>query len=254
MNADGSGQTRLTNDPAVDSEPDWSPNGQKIAFVASRAGSPEIYVMNPDGSGQTRLGERPHRRVHSLLGRRTGRSSPSPRQRDGNPEIYTMNADGSGATRLTKNPAFDTSPDWQPAAAPPANSCGNIQGNGILRENTKAKFQFNVRHRQHSDFPTGTVHLDDTAAHVEFDSTQISSFTIAGDDATATGSGSGQRPPGHVHAQGPRSPRHVLARAVQQLRDQRTAQVRQDRNPPLLARECPQRDSNPCSHLERVVT
>ena len=52
-----------------------------------------------------------------------------------------------------------------------------------------------MRHRQHSDFPTGTVHLNDTAAHVEFDSTRISSFTISGDDATATGSGSANGQP-----------------------------------------------------------
>ena len=101
-----------------------------------------------------------------------------------------MNADGSGATRLTRSPAFDTNPDWQPAAAPPANTCGSIQGNGILRENPKAKFEFNVRDKTHSPGPTGTVSLNDTSAPVTFESTQISSFTISGDDATAKGSGS----------------------------------------------------------------
>ena len=90
-----------------------------------------------------------------------------------------MNADGSGPTRLTKNPAVDTSPDWQRAAAPPANTCGSIQGNGILRENPKAKFEFNVRSKPGSPAPTGNVHLDDKAALVKFDSTQISSFTTA---------------------------------------------------------------------------
>jgi hypothetical protein len=52
MNADGSGQTRLTNNSGGDS-PDWSPDGTKIAF--SSRGDREIYVMNADGSGQTRL-------------------------------------------------------------------------------------------------------------------------------------------------------------------------------------------------------
>ena len=32
MNADGSGQTRLTDDPADDFNPSWSPDGGKIAF------------------------------------------------------------------------------------------------------------------------------------------------------------------------------------------------------------------------------
>ena len=34
MNAtDGSGQTRLTNNGATDGVPDWSPDGEKIAFI-----------------------------------------------------------------------------------------------------------------------------------------------------------------------------------------------------------------------------
>jgi len=55
MNADGSGQTRLTYNMATDQSPDWSPDGSKIAFYSNRDGNYEIYVMNADGSGQTRL-------------------------------------------------------------------------------------------------------------------------------------------------------------------------------------------------------
>ncbi|HDR3891062.1 TPA: PD40 domain-containing protein, partial [Bacillus cereus] len=50
MNPDGSNQTRLTNNPAGDFEPSWSPDGQKITFTSNRDGNPEIYVMNADGS------------------------------------------------------------------------------------------------------------------------------------------------------------------------------------------------------------
>ncbi|MFM8399189.1 MAG: hypothetical protein ACKOAH_15285, partial [Pirellula sp.] len=36
---------RLTNHPAVESQPRFSPNGQQIAFISNRSGSNQIYVM-----------------------------------------------------------------------------------------------------------------------------------------------------------------------------------------------------------------
>jgi Tol biopolymer transport system component len=55
MNAGGGGQTRLTNNTAVDTLPAWSADGTKIAFSTGRDGNYEIYTMNADGTGQTRL-------------------------------------------------------------------------------------------------------------------------------------------------------------------------------------------------------
>lgn len=57
MNADGSGQTRLTNNPAFDTAPAWSPDGTKILFTSLRDDpmTPALYVMNADGSNQTRV-------------------------------------------------------------------------------------------------------------------------------------------------------------------------------------------------------
>ena len=56
MNADGSCQRRLTHGG---SQPRWSPDGRKIAFVSQRDGHEDIFVMNADGSGQRNLTRTP---------------------------------------------------------------------------------------------------------------------------------------------------------------------------------------------------
>jgi Tol biopolymer transport system component len=56
MNADGTGVTRLTNDPALDHWGVLSPDGKKVVFASTRHDpSFDIYVMNSDGTGVTRL-------------------------------------------------------------------------------------------------------------------------------------------------------------------------------------------------------
>jgi Tol biopolymer transport system component/pimeloyl-ACP methyl ester carboxylesterase len=59
MNADGSDQRRLTNHPAEDYWPTWSPasagGGDQIAFASNRDGNFEIYTMSVDGSNLRRL-------------------------------------------------------------------------------------------------------------------------------------------------------------------------------------------------------
>ena len=55
MNADGTGLTQRTDDPADDGAPSWSPDGTRVAFHSARDGNYEIYVMNADGSDLTRI-------------------------------------------------------------------------------------------------------------------------------------------------------------------------------------------------------
>ena len=51
MNADGSNQTRLTDDPAAEFSPSWSPDGKWILYRSELT----TYVMDADGNNKTRL-------------------------------------------------------------------------------------------------------------------------------------------------------------------------------------------------------
>ena len=123
VDPDGSNLQRLTDitgkgegDVKGNLLPDWSPNRKKIAFVSTRHGPWEIYLMDADGSNQQRLTYTPE------IGK--GNSGPvwSPdgkkikfnSVRDGNAEIYLMDADGSNVQRLTRNPSKDELGTWSP--------------------------------------------------------------------------------------------------------------------------------------------
>jgi Tol biopolymer transport system component len=52
MASDGSGKKALTADPSNNSEPRFSPAGDRIVFVSDRAGLRQVWAMQPDGSQQ----------------------------------------------------------------------------------------------------------------------------------------------------------------------------------------------------------
>ncbi len=49
IRTDGTGIRQLTD--ARDRHPQWSPDGERIAFQSYRSGTSEIWIVNPDGSG-----------------------------------------------------------------------------------------------------------------------------------------------------------------------------------------------------------
>lgn len=114
MNSDGTGPVQLTNHPARDFDPTWSPDGARIAFASGRDGNDELYVMNADGSGVTRLTNNPGEPDHYPAwspdaSRLTLTSGPG-----GNQEVFAMNADGTGRVNLTNAPRYDGRGAWSP--------------------------------------------------------------------------------------------------------------------------------------------
>jgi TolB protein len=93
--------TRLTDTPAIDTAPCYSPDGSRICFESDRGGSQQIYVMSANGGAAQRIsfGEGHH-------------STPvwSPRgdyisftgQARGNFSIGILKPDGSGERVLTQ--------------------------------------------------------------------------------------------------------------------------------------------------------
>lgn len=55
VNADGSGLTNMSSDKAMDIKPSWSPDSSQIAFVSSRDGDEEVFIVNSDGSELAQL-------------------------------------------------------------------------------------------------------------------------------------------------------------------------------------------------------
>jgi Tol biopolymer transport system component len=115
--ADGSNQTRLTNNTDIDEFPAWSPDSTKIAFTSNL----DIYVMNAvDGSDQTRLTNNATLDTHPSWSPDGTKIAFTSSTRDVNNEIYVMNAaDGSNPTRLTNNTDIDEFPAWSTAATEP---------------------------------------------------------------------------------------------------------------------------------------
>jgi Tol biopolymer transport system component len=119
MNVDGSAIRRLTDDPAPEYAPAWSPDGSKIAFVRTNGDTNQIDVMNPDGTGITRV-------ASGTIAGLGGVEHPFSWSPDGsqivfmnvvgaNSEIHIVNADGTGdRTIFGADGVVSEDPIWSP--------------------------------------------------------------------------------------------------------------------------------------------
>ena len=108
MNADGSGEVRLTPDNTYNhADPTWTPDGTKILWSNDFFGTYDIWKMNPDGSGQTKVG-----------GSDTENDTAPAVSPDGTKiafvrsgqEVWAMDSDGTNEHKL----ADGIDPDWSP--------------------------------------------------------------------------------------------------------------------------------------------
>src|SRR5260370_18346645 len=104
---------RVADDTAAATEPAFSPDGSRLAFVTTRDGLPEIYVMDADGTNAARLTNSP-----AADGAPTftadGQAVVYQSQRTGHRQIFTQSITGSIATQLTQEPADNSRPTTAP--------------------------------------------------------------------------------------------------------------------------------------------
>lgn len=118
MDSSGANQTRLTTNPASDSQPSFSPDGTQVAFVSTRSGSAQIWIMNAtpgspawrltsDGATDSGPSWSPDGKVIAYASTVSGQS-----------QLWAISASGTGATtRLLKDSYVDATPAWSPDGA-----------------------------------------------------------------------------------------------------------------------------------------
>lgn len=112
---DGTGKRRLTTSRYSETQPAYSPDGKRIAFVSRRGGNEDIYVMNADGTNVRRLTTARAPDIQPAWSP-NGRQIVFTSQRNANFKLYVMNANGSKQRVLTQTARWvaNSSPSWSP--------------------------------------------------------------------------------------------------------------------------------------------
>jgi Tol biopolymer transport system component len=108
----GDHRIRLTDDPANDYSPEWSPDGRTIAFRTNRDGNHEIYAMDWNGANPRNL-TRDRGEQRSPAFSPDGRTIAYASAGEDGFDIWLMDADGGNPRRLAGH-GLDEYPTFSP--------------------------------------------------------------------------------------------------------------------------------------------
>jgi Tol biopolymer transport system component len=112
LNANGSGQTNLTNNSAEDVSPSWAPDDSTIAFTSTRTGSQQVFLLNSNDGDVTQLTMQGVNSV-PLWSPDGVYIAFTRRLRDTNDfDIWRMDASGAGQIQLTTL-GVNVAPTWK---------------------------------------------------------------------------------------------------------------------------------------------
>ncbi|HEX8856296.1 MAG TPA: GDSL-type esterase/lipase family protein [Thermoleophilaceae bacterium] len=123
----------------------------RIAFVSTRGGNSDVWVMNNNGQFPMNLTNAPGEDVDPVWSA-DGTQIAFASNRDGDNEIYVMNGDGTGVTKLTNNTNDDRDPTWSPNGDYIAFKSDRTGNNEIFRMTSSGGSQTNLTNNSASDF------------------------------------------------------------------------------------------------------